>query len=604
MRKRYLTPSIGLVALIGCLPASALGVSAVTSPSATVVYTYDVDNPTSPSNTIAASGTASAGPVDVVCSQTLASGPAFDSLAAGVAVNAGTWSASGSLLATVFPCRIRAVVPGTLATDSLVDFTGPLVLAGTTKRYQSVGGRTRGFFAAASQTEGYADFKDFGTCGLYDMNLVAGETVSPELFYCNNYAEETVTTPVVSTPRSAILVDDKHSYAPGVNPGDKPGLPAISWAATRDASTGAMSVSETDAITSCATSPTTTRFSDAGCTAMTSSGVRLSRTMVQSNSGRTVEVTDRWVSTDGAAHRLDLWTSDEFLSPQTAFRPSWAAGTYQVHAGGDSLVPPQDGPATLFVRTAAGADNDFTKPQGSITFATPPLELKWKSSQGLQAHFVRSVPASGELVLRRTYNTAATTAQVESSANRASSVFSTPTLVVANPATGAQVTSSRLAISGTATDRDAIRSVTMNGQVLGVSAAGAFATTVDLTAGQNTITVVATSSAGTQTTVTRTVTYTPPTVPPPAPLLTLKVNGPAFIKTKLAKVTIKGTSSGYALIRVNGRAVKPAADGTWRVTLRGLRKGRTAVLIVAGYAPSQAVAQRVIRYTPPKRTKK
>jgi hypothetical protein len=596
----FLAVALGAAAVAGAAAAT----TTVTSPSSTFVYTRDVDNPGNPANLVALSGTATGGPVDLVCSKTQQPGAArFDDIALRTPVVADAWTVS-SPLPRYQPCRIRAVDPGTIQTADLSDYPGPLVLTGSVATERSAGARQYNYYATSSQTDGYADFRSFGRCGFYDMNLVAGEVSSDELFYCNDHAPETLTAPIAPAGRSSILVDGKNAYAPGVDSGDKPGLPALTSTATRDATSGAITITESDLITNCAANPTTVQFADGACAAMTPSGVRMDRTIVQSNSGRTIDITDRWIATDGSAHQLDLWTSEQFRDPATAFRAPWVGSAFVRHVAADSIAPPQDGPATLMVRTDALADNDFAKPQGSITFAVPPLELKWLGPRDVLGHFVKTIPATGELVLRQTYNMGTNTAQLEAAANRASSVFSAPTLVVANPANGSTVATARLPVSGTATDRDAIKSVSVNGQLLGVGTGGGFATTLDLTPGANTITIVATSAAGTQTTVTRTVTFTPPAAPKPPAGPSLTVLGPKVIKTKLPKARVKGTSSGYTKILVNGHPATITAGGAWQITVRGLHKRKTLVLIVAGDAPTQTLAQRTIHYAPVKPKRK
>lgn len=84
-----------------------------------------------------------------------------------------------------------------------------------------------------------------------------------------------------------------------------------------------------------------------------------------------------------------------------------------------------------------------------------------------------------------------------------------PVLTISSPEDGSVVRTSSMTVSGTATDVTAgINSVTVNGTAVTVGSGGAFSTTVSLSSGVNTITIIATDKAGRTTTVTRTVTYT------------------------------------------------------------------------------------------------
>lgn len=94
-----------------------------------------------------------------------------------------------------------------------------------------------------------------------------------------------------------------------------------------------------------------------------------------------------------------------------------------------------------------------------------------------------------------------------------------PTLTLTAP-TATVVNTTPLTVTGTATDLIGIASVTVNGTAIPVGAGGAISTTVPLVAGANTITVIATDTAGNQTTAVRTVTLdtlVPVTTATPAP---------------------------------------------------------------------------------------
>lgn len=81
-----------------------------------------------------------------------------------------------------------------------------------------------------------------------------------------------------------------------------------------------------------------------------------------------------------------------------------------------------------------------------------------------------------------------------------------PTLSIASPADGLITNKATVTVSGTTNDvTSSPVTLTVNGKAVTVGSDGSFSTTVTLSAGENTITVVATDSAGKSTTVTRTV---------------------------------------------------------------------------------------------------
>nr|DAY68088.1 MAG TPA: Ig-like domain protein [Caudoviricetes sp.] len=88
-----------------------------------------------------------------------------------------------------------------------------------------------------------------------------------------------------------------------------------------------------------------------------------------------------------------------------------------------------------------------------------------------------------------------------------------PTLSITSPANGLVTNISTITVSGTSNDvTSSPVTITVNGTAVTVGSDGAFTTSIKLTEGENTITVIATDSAGKKTTVTRTVTLdtTPP----------------------------------------------------------------------------------------------
>lgn len=82
-----------------------------------------------------------------------------------------------------------------------------------------------------------------------------------------------------------------------------------------------------------------------------------------------------------------------------------------------------------------------------------------------------------------------------------------PTLSVTAPAEGLITNKTTVTVSGTTNDvTSSPVTLTVNGKAVTVGSDGTFSTTVTLSSGSNTITIVATDSAGKSTTVTRTVT--------------------------------------------------------------------------------------------------
>lgn len=112
-----------------------------------------------------------------------------------------------------------------------------------------------------------------------------------------------------------------------------------------------------------------------------------------------------------------------------------------------------------------------------------------------------------------------------------------PTLSVTSPSDGYVTNKSTITVSGTTNDATSSPvTVTVNGASVTVGSNGAFSTTVTLSAGTNTINIVAKDSAGKTTTITRTVKYDPN--PPKITVASVTPNPVDAGKTYVISVTV------------------------------------------------------------------
>jgi len=130
-----------------------------------------------------------------------------------------------------------------------------------------------------------------------------------------------------------------------------------------------------------------------------------------------------------------------------------------------------------------------------------------------------------------------------------------PTLTVSTLPNGSFTNKVTLNVSGTASDAGGLKSITVNGQPVEVTAANTFSSAVVLTVGKNPVTVVATDKAGNQTTDNRTVTYDPT-----APVLTIATPADNSTSAK-SVVSASGTvnENSTVSVKVNNGASQSAA---------------------------------------------
>ncbi len=156
-----------------------------------------------------------------------------------------------------------------------------------------------------------------------------------------------------------------------------------------------------------------------------------------------------------------------------------------------------------------------------------------------------------------------------------------PTIASVTPTDGSKVFKAELTVSGTVTDNVAVASVTVSGSAVTVAANGAFTTTKTLALGANTITIVATDTAGNSKTETRSVTYA--TSPP----LTITVEtGKTYVAGDKITIFVQFTSEGELVDPTI--AVKHVHSAAGTVDLPTLSKIHAGWYKVDYTAPSQA----------------
>lgn len=511
----------------------------ITTPGSPTYLTFTETNSTQTgTTTFPIAGTANStatgtDKVDILCFY----GDAGDhvTLATGVALSAsGGFSTTGHIAGSGSgglgdrACYLRAVPTGTVADSNA--YAGPLLEQGEYDQSTITGtgtsndGKLYDYYIRGQGLSAADDFDSAGSCGLDDSYLIdtsLGQTTTA--FYCNAWFA-TSNAPSGGT-RSDIQVDGNDAYMPNsveddlFSGADKlAGFPALTDSYSRDPSTGNITITETDPVVRC--SPGGYPATSTNCTSLISTGVELSRTIVESDGGHSVTVTDNWQSTNGASHAIDLlYENDQYFGDSLQGEIGYefpGQSAFAAHAAPDA-VPLPSGPGTILVKNTAVADGDPLTGVGAIGYDVAPSQAIFISAAGtdpnnMNLHYTGTVPATGALTYHFVYSTDYSAAAVTSEYLRAEDAFATPTLTL-SPVGSATTTKPTLTVTGTATDLDAVSGVTVNGSPVYVSPAGAFTSVVSLTPGANKLTVIATNAAGNTTTRTATVTYVTCVVP-------------------------------------------------------------------------------------------
>ena len=423
--------------------SAAITSSQITSPTSPSYGIYDEESP----NTIAVSGTTSGGnpatdKVNLDCFY--GSGPKDKVLAEEVSLNPdGSFSVPVANLKNIDDqvCRLRAVPSGAIPAD-LSPFSGPLMATGERHETSKIAsgpnaGQPYDFYLHAQQQSAADDYASAGSCGLDDGYLFDSElNKSTTTFYCNDWFwyNENFENEAAST-RSEMRVDGADAYLPAdadeINSEASSGFPTLTYSYSQDPLTGNLTIHESDPIVKCpeATFPAT----KTSCPSFLSTGVRDERTIVQSNDGHLVTITDQYVSTDGQAHTLDLLPQNDQYFGSSGEKIAYrfpGEGSFATHKDGESIAFSGETPAAVFAQVQGSPDGDTATGRGAIVFdhSASPATFNKVSIEESDFYFHQSaaVPAGGSTTLRFAYAQAYTSSEVEALVQQAESSFRPP----------------------------------------------------------------------------------------------------------------------------------------------------------------------------------
>ncbi|UTI64729.1 hypothetical protein NBH00_00625 [Paraconexibacter antarcticus] len=547
------------VALCGGLlgPAAASAVvttTHITAPDDLYAPAYDWLDGAGP-NVLRVAGTtgggyASGDAVDIICVRRgeplTAAGTAGSEVAApGVpvtAAGAGTGTFAVAIDATApalrTPCRLRAIPTGALTYDQAAFAAGPAIfpsglrdLRETVLTNPNVGELydVDASTVTPSRTS-TAHLQSFGGCGLWDARpldpAVGPDVAALDVFECAGYADDVAdgTAPT----RSELQVDGRNAFTAAMAANGSGGLPAVGGrppltrTASRDPATGLLTVTESSDVVRCETTPASYPFAAAAdCGSLVPAGLRLVREAVMSDDGRVTTMRDRWESTDGASHVLDLLFEVDFASTRYGLQLPWAGSGIAAYPGSASLAAPPSAPASILVRSdRAFPAGDIGHPTGAITFSTAPTSIEFISGLGdpsryLELHYLQPVTAAAPLNLTHTFSMAPDAATSAALAARAEDSYGSPAVAFTSPAPGAAVRTPTVTVTGTATDNRAVTALTVAGQPTAPGAGGAWSAVVPLVPGTNAIVAHATDAAGDVTEATLTIIYRARAAPKP-----------------------------------------------------------------------------------------
>ncbi|WP_354699873.1 hypothetical protein DSM112329_00131 [Paraconexibacter sp. AEG42_29] len=497
---------------------------------------YDLDGTTGRGITVAgtvAPGASDGEKLDIVClrrgeGRRPAPAPGAvgaDTVAAGVAVrvpqpgSAGTFSVTASADSTAFvsPCRLLALTAGNSTVES--DASGPSIYPSVLRDFvETAPGNPnagqRYDVDASTVTAGLtstAHIESFGGCGLWNARpldpAVAPDKAALNVFECAGYADDVADG--TSPTRSELQIDGRNAFTgamAALGSGGLPGVagrPALTRSGTRDPATGLLRLAESTDVVRCQTTPAGYPFTDpAECGGLVGTGVRLVRQVTMSEDGRSTTMRDRWESTDGADHILDLLLEVDFATQDYGIRVPWTGGGVTAYPGSASLPGPPSVPASIFVSSDRRVpDGDLAHATGAVSFSTAPSAVEFISGLGdpsrfMELRYIRSVTAAAPLELVHTFSMAPTAAESAALAGKAEDAFTGPRVAITSPAAGSTTALDTVTATGTASDDRSLASLIVNGLPVSTADDGSWSAPVALSPGANTIVARAIDSAG------------------------------------------------------------------------------------------------------------
>lgn len=426
-----------------------------------------------------------------------------------------------------------------------------------------------------------------GGCGLYfarPLDPAADPSAGrSDVFNCAGWTD--LTADGTPQSRSDIQVDGRNAFTGGMLQSSGgtmsavPGMPGLSVQRAYDAASGALKLDETGAVVRCATelSPFPPANSDAAKScSLVSAGVRYARTSQTSDDGRVVTVTDRWSSTDGAQHALDLLLEMDMSNATYGWEVPWLGAGFRAYPGTASISAAPSAPGSIFVRSDTTKDDGFDAPVGAITFSSAPDGIEFYDdgnpvSRFGQLHYVRTVPASGELRLQHSYSIGTSLSDVRALAGRIEDQLAGPVVAITSPKPNSTSRTSRITVTGTASDNVGVTALKLNGAGLALGPGGVWSRPVRLARGPNTLTVEATDAQQNRTQASVTVSY--------------RQAGSCIVPK------VVGLTRTRARKRLNGRRCALGKVTTKYFRARRVRKGRTTITV--RYRRGRVVTQRI-----------
>lgn len=285
-------------------------------------------------------------------------------------------------------CRYRAIPSGTSPTSSgLRDFVGSRFGAGA--HQSQLDGATRwNWTASVRDVRSAVTYRHFEECTVCGMGFEPFAPRRPQVFELSaGLAARAV------SERAAISVDGVQAvgpaYARRVNraASDRPGIGlSVAWPGGSK-----MTIDESSPLVTCPTDAVP--LDETSCPSFESAGVRLDRRVEPI--GRTVQIVDELVSTDGTAHEVVVDWQHSAVAARFPGEDQFAA-----RQAGDRPEIEAEPARSVYVIADPQAAPGLANPLGAVTLDQPWSDVAFKTAESFTHRTRHSVPAGGVARMR------------------------------------------------------------------------------------------------------------------------------------------------------------------------------------------------------------
>jgi hypothetical protein len=520
-------PLAGTAAAPATATATPVTASTITSPGNGAELFYNGDNG---SGSMTVRGTVTGGGPGTLADLRCYSPGVFPPpvLATGIDVSTGSFALDASLAAIAGQaCTLRLVPHNTLPTGAgAAPFAGPNISVSDLFSHSATGNLYGYYILSGPLAWSYA-FQSLGECPI-TASYSTDPTTLASLQLFDGVAclpQESGVAPNFDS-RSAFEIDGLDAYVPGAlapsGGSDGTGLTndagfaPLSYKARFGPRHATVTIRESETAMICAP-PGTFPPSGGTCPSLQDGGIRVTQTSTVLPGAQVARVSQRFKNVSRTTHTIDLLFSQSVLAPAGGDLPGFefpGQETVAAHAAPDSFNEFSNGPGSIIVVGNSAVAPSNINPVGAITFYRRPLSADFISGPGSQTatftmHYVERLRPGRSITFDWSYSQSISAAQLGSLQAAERDRFSRPRISISAPRSGYVSRRRRVLVTGRASDRVGVSSVTVNGHEARLTAGGKYTVRVRLARGRQRLTAIATNYAGKTRSTSVTVTYAP-----------------------------------------------------------------------------------------------